>query len=111
MILGAELAGLLRRGEVEKLILAARKPAENRGGQRSRRDAVADPVKVHLDRLDRFFFFLFLLFVFLVVLLFLVAGFLVFFLIVLLVRFVFLFFVGRFFFVALRLEGRFLIGF
>ncbi len=107
LVVSAKLTGLLRRGEVEKFILATGQAAENRGGQRNRRDAVGDAIEIDLDGLDRFFFFLVLLFV----LLFFVPSFFVFFLVVLFVCVVFLLFVGGFFFVALRLERRFLIGF
>ena len=106
LIVGAKLAGLLRRGEVEKFILATRQAAENRRGQRNRRDAVGDAIEIDLDGLDRFFFFLFLLFV----LLFFVPGFF-FFLIVFFVCVLFLLFVCGFFFVALRFERRFLVAF
>src|ERR1700732_4619313 len=59
LVIGAELAGFLRSGEVKEFVLASGESAENTGRERDGGDTIADAVQVDLNGLDGLFFFFF----------------------------------------------------
>src|SRR5207302_8453131 len=104
-VVGAELPRFLRRGEIEKFVLARGKTIQDAGADGHSRYARADSVQIDLDGFNRLCFLFIFLFIFLFVR-FLVAWLcvsrlLVVFLLVLLLIFLFL---GGFFLVALGFE-------
>ena len=107
-VVGAELPRFLRRGEIEKFVLARGKTIQDAGADGHSRYARADSVQIDLDGFNRLCFLFIFLFVRCLVSGFGVGRLLVVFLVVLF--FVFLF-VGCFFLVALRLKRGSFIGF
>ena len=80
LIRRAELARFQRRGDVEELVLASGKAAQNAGANGYGRDAIADAIEVDLNGFDGFRLLLFFLFVGLLIARFGGTGFLVVFL-------------------------------